>query len=379
MDVEKTIIIKKENMNQLINVGSLKTKQISIKRLDYISLVKILSACFVILKHTNNSYWFYKEYSISINIICSLCMCAVPLFALCIGATLLNFNEKYGILEYWKRRILKIIIPIIGWNVFYYIFKVYIIKNFPKIKLNFINIYNLYFYNKLYGIISSLRIFMFGYMVIPLIALIDKKEKIKLYSYGLIIILINQSTIPYIINILYNYTNLLSESSNTYIIDWPYNYNSGYIVYLFSGYIIQNKKLILKYKLILYVFGIFGLFLRLMISHDLTLKHKMADRTQIKYINLPIVIYSCSVFLFIKENSKFLFKIINKKYIHEIGSLSLGPFFLHNLIIETLPRFYKYSRASFNYRIYGFILISITCFLIAFIIKKIPLIKYLIP
>ena len=333
MDVEKTIIIKKENMNQLINVGSLKTKQISIKRLDYISLVKILSACFVILKHTNNSYWFYKEYSISINIICSLCMCAVPLFALCIGATLLNFNEKYGI----------------------------------------------YFYNKLYGIISSLRIFMFGYMVIPLIAFIDKKEKIKLYSYGLIIILINQSTIPYIINILYNYTNLLSESSNTYIIDWPYNYNSGYIVYLFSGYIIQNKKLILKYKLILYVFGIFGLFLRLMISHDLTLKHKMADRTQIKYINLPIVIYSCSVFLFIKENSKFLFKIINKKYIHEIGSLSLGPFFLHNLIIETLPRFYKYSRASFNYRIYGFILISITCFLIAFIIKKIPLIKYLIP
>lgn len=378
MNSENNMILKKENTYELINLENIKNKN-NIKILDYISLVKIVSACLVILKHTNANYWIYNEYWISTNIMCSFCMCAVPLFALCIGATLLNFNEKYGIKEYWKRRIIKVIIPIIGWNIFYYFYRVYILQNFPKIELNFINIYRLYFENKLYGIISSLRTFIFGYMIIPLIAFIDKSKKIKLYSYGLIFIIINQSTIPYLINICYNYTNLLNYSRNKLYIKWPYNYNTGYLVYLFSGYIIQNKKFNCNFKLFLYAFGIFGLILRLKISKDLTLKNKKPDKTQINYLNLPIVLYSCSVFLFIKENSKYLFKLINPIYINKIGSLSLGPFFLHNLIITTLLYLFKFNRFSFNFRFFGFILISMACFLLTFIIKKIPIIKCLTP
>ena len=379
MDSENNIIMKNENLNQLNNIGIIKNKKNSNKILNYISLVKIVSACLVILKHTNSNYWIYNEYWVSTNIICSFCMCAVPLFALCIGATLLNFNEKYGIKEYWKRRIIKVIIPIIGWNIFYYFYRVYILKNFQKIDLNFINIYKLYFENKLYGIISSLRTFIFGYMIIPLISFIDKSKKIKLYSYGLIFIIINQSTIPYLINIYLNYINLSNESKYGFNIKWPYNYNTGYLAYLFSGYIIQNTKFNLIIKLFLYAFGIFGLILRIIISHALTLRYKKPDNTQINYLNLPIVFYSCSVFLFIKENSKYIFKIISIKYINKIGALSLGPFFLHNLIIATLPYIFKYNKFSFNYRFFGFILISIICFLLTFIIRKIPIIKYLTP
>ena len=82
--------------------------------IDYISLIKILSAFLVILKHTNRKYWVFSDYWISTNIICSFCMCAVPLFSLCIGATLLNFNKRYSIYEYLKKRFNKMVIPIIG-------------------------------------------------------------------------------------------------------------------------------------------------------------------------------------------------------------------------------------------------------------------------
>ena len=112
-------ILRAENKFSIINIEDNKTNKNSIKILDYISLVKLVSSCLVILKHTNRNYLVYNEYWVSTNIICSFCMCAVPLFALCIGATLLNFNERYGIIEYWKRRIIKIIIPIIGWNIIY--------------------------------------------------------------------------------------------------------------------------------------------------------------------------------------------------------------------------------------------------------------------
>ena len=106
-----------KEISNLINLPNTKKKSITI--FDYISLIKILSSCLVILKHTNENYWVYNEYWISTNIMCSFCMCAVPLFSLCIGATLLNFNQRYGIKEYWKKRIIKVIIPIIGWNIIY--------------------------------------------------------------------------------------------------------------------------------------------------------------------------------------------------------------------------------------------------------------------
>ena len=171
----------------------------------------------------------------------------------------------------------------------------------------------------------------------------------------------------------------MNTSGMNFEIKWPYDFNSGYIVYIFAGFIIQNYNLNTKFKYLLYIFGIIGLFLRLIISHHLTIKYKIPDRTQINYLNLPIVIYSCSVFLFIKENSEYLFKIINQKYINKIGSLSMGPFFLHYMIIWALPHFFKYNVFGFNYRFFGFLIISFICFILTSIIKKIPILKYLTP
>ena len=197
-------------------------------------------------------------------------MCAVPLFSLCIGSTLLDFNEKYGIKEYWKRRFQKLIVPIIGWNIFYYFYRIYFVKNFKKNKVTLNNIIKLYLNNELYPIIGSLREFLLGYMLIPLIAYVNKKNKFEIYSYCFIILLINQSIIPYFLNF----------NRNNKII-WPYTFKLGYIIYLFAGYIIQNHKFNKRFKYFIYISGILGLIMRLYISHYLTMKYKRVDKTQI--------------------------------------------------------------------------------------------------
>ena len=68
---------------------------------------------------------------------------AVPFFVLCIGATLLNFNEKYEIKEYYKKRIKKVVMPLICWSVILYYYKVYILKIMGKKKL-ILYIYGIY-------------------------------------------------------------------------------------------------------------------------------------------------------------------------------------------------------------------------------------------
>lgn len=362
----KNIIFSKSLESKLENYNELRINEHKI--LDYISLVKILSSFLVILKHTNRHYLVFSDYWVSTNIMCAICMCAVPLFSLSIGATLLNFNKRYGIYEYWKRRVNKLIIPIIGWNIIYYYYRVYVLKHFKKQNLNFSIILKIYFKGQLCPLISSLRIFLFGYMAIPLIAYVDISNKNKIYSYCFIILLINTSIIPYFIN-----------TFNIETIIWPYNYNLGYIIYLFAGYIIQNNHFNKTIKMLIYVFGIIGLLSRLFISHYLTLKYKKPDITQIRYQNLPIIIYACSVFLFVKENCIFLFKIISKKYLNILGAMTMGPFFLHFAIIWTFFKFFKYNEDNFTYRFFGAFVITIICFVITFIMKKLPIIKILVP
>lgn len=360
--------IIEKNENYFINQKIIPQKKNNIKILYYISFIKIISCFFVILKHTNENYWVLNQYWVSTNIMTSFSMCGVPLFSLCIGATLLNFNDRYNIYEYWKRRFVKVIIPIMGWNIIFYFYRVYIIKNFKKQKLNFIILYKIYFDNKLYPIISSLRVFIYGYMTIPLLSYVDKANKNKVYSYCLITLLINKSIIPYLMNYIQSIK-----------ISWPYNYDHGFIIYLFIGYLIQNYRFKLKFKILIYIFGFIGLLIRLLNAHYLTMKYKRPNRTEIKYLNFPIVIYSTSVFLFIKEYSFLFYKIINKNYINKIGSLTMGPFFLHYIIIWSLPYLFNYNKNSIIYRLFGALFILIICFIITALIKKIPLIKYLVP
>ena len=109
------------------------------------------------------------------------------------------------------------------------------------------------------------------------------------------------------------------------------------------------------------------------------MKNKKPDRTEINYVNITIVIYSCSVFLFIKEYSFIIFKIISADFLNKISELSMGPFFPHYLIIWTLPHLFKFNKYSLTYRFLGSFIISFLCFLITAIIKKIPIIRNLTP
>ena len=143
------------------------------------------------------------------------------MFVLCIGATLLDFTEKYGLIKYWYRRFIKLVLPLISWNIILYFYSVYFLKNLPNERLTFDKIWDLYFLNKINSIFGSFRSFLLTYMIIPLLAYVDKTKKIKTYTYCFITLIITQSLIPYLINMFR--PNL----------SWPYTFNP-YISFIFS-------------------------------------------------------------------------------------------------------------------------------------------------
>ena len=198
-------------------------------------------------------------------------------------------------------------------------------------------------------------------MIIPLLAYVEKSNKIKVYSYCFITLFLSQSFVPYLIRIF-----------NLKIV-WIYNINVGYLIYIFAGYIIQNYKFNKLQKIIIYFLGIFGLLIHNFGTQILTLKYKKIKMLHKGYLNFPCVLYSCSLFKFIKDNSYFIFRFINKEFINKIGSLTLGPFFMHIPIKQFCLKFFGINKFKFSYRFFGGIFICIICLIITFILKKMPL------
>ena len=338
--------------------------------LDYISFAKIISAYGVIILHTNpfwnDNYKNVKKW-IFANFIEQVFFFSVPFFVLCIGATLLDFNEKYSLKIYYKRRFTKVVVPLVGWNIFSYYYRIYFVKNLKKKKFDIIYLLNLFFQNKLYGLFYSFHIFIVTYMIIPILAYVEKPKKIYIYFYGFFTLLITQILIPYLLSIFnINMT-------------WPYRIDVGYIIYIFSGYIIQNYKFSKTNKIIIYILGLFFFLVQFISTQYYTYKNQKIYLLHTGFLKFPTIIYCNSLFLFIKEYSDVLFKVLNKNFINKLGSLTIGPFFLHWPVIDF---FQKYPKLIFNMNLFSFIggsFICIICFLITFILKQIPIIKYLVP
>ena len=141
-------------------------------------------------------------------------------------------------------------------------------------------------------------------MIIPLISYVDKSNKIKIYSYCSIMLIITESLIPYIINVFH--LQLV----------WIYKINIKFIIYIFLGYIIQNYNFSNLNRNIIYILGLSGLLIHMIGTEILTLRYKKINLMHKGYANFPCILYSCSMFLFIKENAYLIFQKINIIYIY---------------------------------------------------------------
>ena len=169
-------------------------------------------------------------------------------------------------------------------------------------------------------------------MLIPLVAYVEKSIKLRIYTYFFFILLISQSIIPYLITLFAN--------KMIYI----YKINIGYMIYIFAGYIIHNHNFSGLSKKFIYILGIFPFFIHLLGTNILTFRYNRIITIHKGYLNLPCILHSCSFFIFIKNYSYLVYNIIDKKFINKIGSLTLGPFFMHLVVKETINKFFKFDK-----------------------------------
>ena len=152
------------------------------KYLGYISFSAVICAIAVVFLHTNKCFWKFSTdpYWISANTIECIFHFAVPAFFMITGVTLLDFNKRYGLKEYFKKRINKTLIPFLFWSMFGLLYQAVYLCTIPIKNINAHYIINKLISGRMVAVYWFFIPLFCVYLIIPALANIKEEKKIKL-------------------------------------------------------------------------------------------------------------------------------------------------------------------------------------------------------
>lgn len=144
------------------------------------------------------------------------------------------------------------------------------------------------------------------------------------------------------------------------------------------GYLISNCDIKFKYRIIRYILAIVGLLLHILGTYSLSVKEGQLVQIYKGYINIPCVLYSLGVFIFIKYAALRLKDCIIP-FIEKISENTFGVYLIHIFLIRGSEMVFHIDNTNLLYRLLApIVYFSISIGLIM-LLKKIPLLKLIVP
>lgn len=337
-------------------------------RIIYFDILNILACLCVIFLHMNGIVHQYIEMRAwkTALIFEVACYWAVPVFIMLSGATLLKYKEKYDTKTFFKKRFVKILIPWIVWSLISYIIKNQNINLFQFIKD--------FMYCKIEYVYWFIPLTLYLYCVIPILTVFTEKEEYRKILKAIVLFIFVFRAIIYPICVMF-------DKPFPAILDYFLN-NNGYIMFLILGYLLSTTKLSKGSRIIIYIMGIASAIFRYVYTYYFSIKEGTLNRDLFDYCSAFSVLLAMAVFVFVKKIN--WEKIIDKLHIKaqtlsKISSCSFGIYLIHILIMTQLTDKLKLNVYSIGYRTVGAALLYIICLGLVYLIKKIPILKKIVP
>lgn len=341
---------------------------------SYLDLMNVLSMVAVVYLHVNGCFWNYSADRTwaSANVIESVMYFAVPCFFMISGANLLNYRERYDTKTFMRKRVQKTVIPFVFWSFVGVWFGIFI---------KTVNIHDLtfaYIMNGMFGTNPSfVSVFWFFiplfyvYMSAPLFSAVEESKKKDVFIYLCVA--------GFIINVMYPFV-----SSR---ISWIPNNDRfrlsvcmGYVWWFLIGWLLHNFDLKKNTRRIIYILSIFGLMIHMGGTYILSRLDGGVNGTYKGYNNIPCILYSIGIFVFIKQvgpaimKNKYIAGIINflKKY-------TFGIYLIHWFVMTTMTNVFGVNTAPLKVRLLGPIVIIFISVVIISVLRKIPVLRHVVP
>ncbi len=337
-------------------------------RKNYITLLSVISAIAVVYLHINSCFWaFSKErYWFTANIMECIFYFAVPVFFMITGVTLIDYQKKYSTKEYFKKRINKTFIPFVIWSLIGLLFLIFYEKSISIENVDIKYIFNGIFSTSFVNIYWFFPVLFCIYLCIPLFSAVDDSKKESTFKYLCIVGIIFNILLPFINNVF----NLgLVLPINVVVI-------SGCLLYSLLGYLLDKKVFNKKERTIIYTLGIIGLLMHIIGTYKLSMDAGEIVRTYKGYTNIPCILYSVAVFVFIKNISS---KITKYDMINFIGKYTFSIYLMHWYFLRILVKTFNINTINIFYRLLSPVVVIPICILITYLLRKIPFVKRIVP
>ncbi len=349
-----------------------------IQRQYHLDYLRVFASVAIILLHINGQNMPYVELAGTEWNIYNICNAAsrwgVPVFVMMSGALFLPREIPTKTL--YTKYISRMAIAYVVWSAFYAIVE-------PVIQLTFKQEYRTTFVEFIGSFISGavhlwfLPMIIGLYICIPLIKQLTQNDKLIKYFLLLSLIFCFIKTQFELVtnNLLTANTQIIFENVNTLFKNFNVNLVFGFVAYFILGFYLNKTEISKKHRTIIYVFGIVGLALTILLN---LLASKNADESlQVFYsaYSVNVLLMSVAIFVWFKYNAKGTEKL-NKLIIH-LSKYSFGAFLVHIFIIKVLTAVGIQSTTFHPVLSVPTITIftTIVSYLISMVLNKIPIIK----
>ena len=340
---------------------------------DYIDFASVICAITVVILHTNGCFWTFsatESYWPSSNVVENLFYCAVPVFYMISATTLVDYRERYDTGTFFKKRAVKTLIPYLFWSIMGLLLKIFF--------LNWVTLEEVtpaYVLTRL-GEGSLIGVYWFFiplfsiYLCIPLFAAVPEELRKRLFTYIAVAAFIVCSLIPFVISIF----NLQITTSLTVYV------GAEYLIYVPIGYLLSHYEIKPAVRGVLYALGVAGLLMMILGTYVLSMAAGTVIDTYKGYTNVPCILFSVAVFLFYQQVGNRVMRVRwVRKVIGFLREYTFSLYLLHWFLIQIyVARCYPDIYTVFYRLVLPFPIIAIII-VIAFIVKKIPVIKHLLP
>ncbi|MDD3336267.1 MAG: acyltransferase family protein [Eubacteriales bacterium] len=336
---------------------------------SYIDWLNVLASFAVVMLHNNEVYWWFSDtesYWVSANVIESIFYFATPIFMMNAGATLLSYRQRCSTFVYFKRRWTKTVAPFFLWSLLGIAFGIVFLHQKDEY-LSIAQIINAIFQTRIINYYWYFIPLFAIYLAIPVLAAVEEKLKNKVYSYLLFISVLLTSTLPLLCNVLGLEHNADLASYSAF----------GYMLFPIAGYLLDRVELKRPIRLLLYGLGLTAMLCHMLITKELSFRQGSVAMLLKGYTNLPSVLYAFAVFTFFRYAR--LPKALDS-FIHYVSAhLTYGVYLIHWYVIHLLVRLIPVDITSLSFRLIGGVAIYVFSALLVFLIRKIPILKRLLP
>lgn len=339
------------------------------KRVQYLSLASVVAAFAMVMLHTNGCFWsFSKErYWDTANIIESVMYFAVPVFFMISGATLMDYRKRYSTKEYFTKRIIKTVVPFIIWSFFGVIWSISegrftISHDFSGVIAIVDGIFQTSIIKIYWFFIPLFRI----YLLIPLVSCVKEENRKKVF--------VPLSILLFLVDFIFCNIGLEQGIHRTEI-----DKMCLYMSYVLVGYLINKYEVSKRWRGILYSLGLVGLVIHIVFTYTLSYEAGYVVQTWKGYANIPCVLYSVAIFVLLKQIGE---KIKNEKIVKSLDFISQYTFsiyLMHWYILQYIVEFFAIDSRAIMYRVGAPFLVFIICIGITWCVRKVPVLRRVLP